>query len=1007
MRYERLLLTSWTRREWLSVLVIGVTSAFLVGAVFLLVTVGSYTTTLEDDLGGSAVVETHGSVEEAEAAATEGNVVVPYALVVDGEGRRHRIIGVPPDAPAVIRSASVAWKQAGIPRPGANVTGPVVVPERRTLDGDSGEVRTVVRPHPEVDSLFPSWWYVANASTVDRLGTDGAFRIDPQAADGGIDTAVPLLGALPFLVGGIGELVRTLSVGVLAGGLIVVVIVFSVSRMAIRDRLGTIRVVRATGGSPHRLFAVLVGRGALVTLAGVLVGTALGIGTTLAAVRVATALGVPVTLSPTFSPNVLRTLVPLLGVLFLSGVLAAAGAALPSVRDAPGQIGSSTTARPRSAWHIADRVPIGTRFQLRDRLEPSILGRRAAIPTATSLTVFVLVVLLLGAFVGSFAPLTSTDGGTVIESDAPHPLNSRISTEYASLLREQGVEASPEVLYAQVHDGQPYLARGANYTSFSGVTDVELVAGRQPRTPDEAVVGSSLARTLDLSVGDRITLGGSVSPGVRRVTVVGRFRGPHVFDDQLVLPLETIEGLSSAPGTVHLIRTEGLDDSTWGNLTSRGPAVLTTAVSAPERLVVGQQFNASVTVRNLNGTPETTTVSLDVDGTVHERTVTLAADEERTVDFTLAVDSPGRVNLAAGSRTASVTVAKPDTFVVPPETPATAPPGAALSLPAVTAEGSLVAGATVTVGEFSAPTDERGVATVPLPDNPGTYEVVISKPGYTTARSEIKVSPDTERHITGRMTVTPRTGGVFTRPELELVLANPWGRPLERNLTLVTPAGTETREARLNPGNVTRLKLSADELGFPDRLQPGEYPIRLLADGREVATTTYRVEGDAESLSAISGSGSYARGTGISQAIVSVFGNVQVLFATLFVLAGLASVGATTATFARAVQTRERTVGVYRATGSSRGRVLGILLVDALKLALPSALVGVVAGTAVMYAFEAAGLLVAFGVRLQIPLEPWVLVGTVVAAVGLAVVSALGAGAAFLWSRPTALLRAE
>ena len=991
--------------------VVAVTAAFLVGTTLLLVSLGGYTATLESDLAGTATVQAAG-VEGAHATADGDDVVVPYAVVAtegsDDPRRDALMVGIPPDAPAVLDGASVAWRQARLPQPGSNVTGPVVTARERTIRGEGRTVDVTVQPHPGGDSLFPEWWYVANTSTVERVGATGAFVLDPDALDGGLERGSPLIGALPFLVAGVSELLRTLSLAVLAGALVIAVLVFSVSRMAIRDRRRTIAVARATGAPPRRLLLYLTGRGAVLTVVGVALGVVLGAATTLGVVRVADLLGVPVSLAPSLSPEVVRTVGPLLGALVLSGTLAAAAAARPSVTRPPGRLGARSERRggpratPRTGWF---QGRIGA---IRAAATPTILGRETLVPTTVALTVFVLVVLLLGAFVGSFAPLATTDGGTVIESGAAHPLNSRISVEYASLLREQGVEASPEVLYAQVHDGQPFLARGANYSTLAAVTDVRLVSGRPPRAPDEAVVGTSLARTLDLERGDAVTLGGSVSPGVRRVTIVGVYDGPHVFDDQLVLPLRTVTGLATGgEGTVHMIRTEGVGRDRWRNLTGGGSPVLVTGLSAPGRVTAGERYNATVGVRNLNDTRETATVSLTVANRTLDRRVELGPGASRQVRFLLGPSQPGTVDLATGSHETTVSVVSPRTFVIPTELPDRAPPGATLQIVAVTANGTPVSGATVTVGEFSAPTNDRGVAGVPLPEDPGSYRVRVSKPGYEPDTTSIEVAPDATRRLGGRLSVSPGVGGVFTRPEATVVVANPWGRPLDRNITLVTPGGTETRRVELPPGNVTRLHRGADEMGFPARLPPDEYTLRLLADGRELSTATYRVEGDPESFRAVAGAGTYARGTGISRAIEGVFGNVQVLFATMFLLAALSTVGATTATFARAVQTRRSTIGIYRATGASRRRVLATLVGDAVRLALPAAACGVVAAVAIMWAFDAAGLLRTFGVRLDVPLAPEIVGASVLGAVVLAAASAAAVGFIVLRRSPGSLLRAE
>jgi ABC-type antimicrobial peptide transport system permease subunit len=1001
MRYASSLLTNWSRREWLSVAVVAVTAAFLVGSTVLLLSAGAYTATLDDDLDSAASVTYVDSYGRALERASSDDLVFAFGrLTVDGTSRR--VVGVPRDAPGVLDGASVGWKEATLPRPPAEgLTAPVSRPRQRLVEGE----RVTVSPHLVGETIFPDDWYVGSASTVRSLGATGALVVDAGA--GGERAAwrvdgVPLIAALPFLVEGIGQIVRTLSVAAFGGGLLVLVVVYNVTRMSIRDRRVTVRVARATGAPPHALFLVLVGRVLLLSVVGVSLGFAVGLIATNAVANAATYAGLPVSLRIALTPDVARAVAHLCAFLAFTGVAAGALAALPAVRgdpadpygDASGGAGNGDGGRPSG---LAPRIAL---------FRPSLVDGRAVVPTAATLSVFVLVLLLTAAIGGAVAPLTTTSTGTVVEAGAPHPLNSRISEEYADVLRSQGITASPEVIYAQVRDGRPYLIRGANFSSFSAVTGATLVEGRAPAAGDEAVIGASLAETLDVRIGETLTIGGSVTPGVRRVTVVGRFEGTGVTDDQLVVPLDTVQPLATGREAVHLIRT-GDAAAAFASLEDRSGGLVVTDLAGPRSVAVGEPYSLTVTVQNLGA--ETVTEDVDVslgDRTV-TRTLTVSGGEARRATVERSFDEAGSYTVAAGGLARSVEVFRPRSFVLPPEYPRRAPPGATLIVPATTPNESVVSGATVTLGDRTGETNERGVVLMRVPTEPGTYALTIEKPGYDPERHTLVVEAGAPKRLSARLSVSPSAGTRLTDPTVEIQVANPWGRFLVRNLTLVTPAGGETRTVEMTGGNITRIRLSAAEAGLADDPAPGRYDLRLVSDGAVLATATYRVVGDERIAATLATRGEYSGGTGIDRALRNVFGDVRLLFLVLMVLAGLSTVGGTTATFAHAVHANRRSIGVYRATGASRRRVLGILLADAIRLAIPAAAVAFGVSGALLWGLARADSLVVFGVRLSIPLSPSVLGATALGAVALAATSALTAGYAFLAVDPSELLRSE
>jgi ABC-type antimicrobial peptide transport system permease subunit len=999
MRFESTLLGSWSRREWLSVAVITVTAAFLVGSGILLLTVGSYTATLEDDLGSSASATYYESYETARTTTGDDDLVFPLARVsVDGESG-HRVLGVPPDAPERIESASVAWESAAVPQPPEEgLYGPVPQPTRQEV----GTTTVRVSPHSTDSRLFASEWYLGTAKTVTSLGETHALVVDTgdAAQDGGAPMwrldGVPLIAALPFLLRGVGQIVRTLSLAVVGSGLLVLIIVYNVTRMSLRDRRREIQVARATGISPYRLFGLLEARVAVITGTGVSLGFAVGLIATNAVINAATYAGLPVTLSTVITPEIVRFVLLISSFLLGMGLLAGGLASIPVIRRDPAAL--SGTERPRDT---ESRVPAG----LAGLVRPTFVTWRALIPTTATLAVFVLIVLLISAIGGAIAPLATTSSGTVVESGAPHPLNSRLSEDYAGVLRSQNITASPEVLYAQTLDGEPYLIRGANFTAFTSVSGARLTTGHPPRATDQAVIGRGLAATLGLDVGETITVGGSVTPGVRRVQIVGKYAGEGITDDQLVVPLGTAQELATGTGEVHLIRTNGTTDS-FGALTRESGGLVVTGISGAGSIQAGSDYTVSVTTRNLGDERASRTVSVRIGNRTRNVTVAVPAGGVTRTDVTFSSLEAGTYTIAADGVTRSLDVYTTRAFVVPQEYPDRAPPGTTLVVPAATPNGTGVAEATVTLGDRQAQTTGEGVAPIRVPTTEGEYTLTVEKQGYETATHTLVVERGTPRELTGRIDVQPSTGTRLTDPIVEIQLGNPWGTFFVRNVSLVTPSTVETRTVEMAGGNVTRITLSAAETGLDRRLTPGTYDLRVVSNGTVLATTTYEVTGDERIAATLASQGEYSSGTAVGRAIENVFGNVQVLFLVIVGLAGLSTVGGTTATFAYAVHASRREIGIYRATGAGPRRILGLLFADALRIAVPAALLAFGLAAALLRGLVEADLLVVFGVRLSVPLSPFAVGSTLFGAIILAAVSALGVGVVIVYAMPGRLLSA-
>ncbi len=1008
MGYGRALLVRWSRRDRLTVLVVAVATAFLVGSTLLLTAAGAQTATIADEFDSTATVTHYDSYTAAQDNATAESIVFPTVMLTRSNGSTHRFVGIPPDAPEEITNVSVPWRQASIPSPNRGVQGPVETPTHQHFTGPGGTATFKIVPHESNSSLFPPRWYVANASIVRALGggESGAFVLETEHTNAsGLnavpDTGVPILSALIFLLAGMRELLTVLLTATIGGAVLILVVVYNVLRMTVRDRIRMIQVIRATGGSPRRVLSLFGLRAGLIVTVGVALGYALGIIITHAIVNVAVYVGLPIALTLALTPLAVKVLLPMLFLLVFVGIVAGLLAAWPATTCPPARLGASVSngnASVDTGRHYFARV--------RRALAPTLLDWRAVVPTMMTLAVFAVVVVLVTSFAGMIAPLANPASGAIVEDDAAHVINSRVDTDYASLLRSQGIAASPELILTATVDGQPFLVRGANYTAFASITNVSLHNGHPPHGTAEAVIGADLAETLGVEVGDSLTLGGSLSPGLTRVTIVGEFTASGIVDDQLIVSLPTAHHLSIDSGQVQLIRV-GRGNFTDINQAAAGASkpISVISVSAPATVPADEPLPVTIRLRNLGRTDATRQLTVALGNVTRTRSVTLSADEQTQIRMNLSAESIGNHTLRVETYTQSVRVLPSDALQIPSELPTRAPPNSTLFVPVITADEQPVANATLRIGNTTVTTSERGIAKVRLPSPPGTYTLVASKGNRSSATHQIEISPTARRQFAVRLQVRPKTASVLARPKANVTVANPWDATLNRTLMLVSPAVTRTRNVSLEPGESARITVNLIGSGIDERVSPGTYTVRVVSDGETLAETEYTIKGDDRLFSALASTGQFSSGgAGVGRAIQSIFGNIQLLLVAMVVLAGLTTVGSTTATFAQVVHARRQTIGVHRATGATYRQVLTTVLTDVCVITIPATVLAIVFALIATQVLGAMGLLTVFGIQLSTTVPIGVLIGTAIGSFLLAVLGAAFAAVPFLITSPTMLL---
>ena len=967
MGYRRTLSFGWAQRDTLGVVVIALTASFLIGAAVLGVALGDQTTAVaaeyETTYGLSpATTDTPSSADAATFIFGETPTDDGSATIVGIDSRTSTI--------------AVRGQQIGFPAVERGRLATVSVGDNPAFAAEPGRSVVTRQPHP----LFPDTWYVTHPETARDLGNTEFYRLYSAT-----NPETPLLSVLLFFVYGSAELISILRLATIGGGLLVGVTVFSVVRLSVRERRPDIRVLRSTGAQPRQIIGIYALRALVLTSLGISFGFGFGFIFIRGVVNVALASGLPTTLNARLTPDVLGILLPAGGLfLIIGGVAGVIAAGTTTVGDPRRQTDAPNVSTQNSRFDSRLRGLVATRF----------LGWSTLVPTAATLTVFMCALLVLTAVAGAFGPLAADDGQTITEPDTPHPVASNVPVSYADALRAQGAEASPEILLFEVYRGDPIVARGVNFSAYRSFSGIELTAGELPAHEGEALIGTDLARTTGLAVGDTIVLGGSTAPAITRITIAGTFGGRGIQDDQLLVGLPTARHLADRPeGSAHFVRARGLP-TTAGNTS--------TIVVTDARLTrQNGQTGVVLTATNLGLRDATRRLDVSVGERTKSATVTLPSrgtsqqfvpfELQPTETYRLVVGEIDKQTSLAMSASAGGTVGTPRlTIDAPDPVPTNSTPQLV-----VTRNGVPVANATVVVENTTTTTNEQGATRVRFTEA-GDVRVTAAT-GTNRTATTVTVGANAPRRVESVVSITPAAPSIFTQPEATVRVRNPWRTDRRPTVAIVGPSSETVRNVTVPPGQTVTLTTALP------RQPAGTYDVSVRTNGEARTTTTYTVRGDERLGTALAASGRYSGGSGITRAIQIVFGNIEALVVAIVSLLSIMTVGSMTAAFTRAVQMSKREIGIRRATGAAPRDIYVAVLADALKVGVVASGLSLALGFAIVQGLLSAGELRVFGLVLSPILTPTVIVGSIGAGVGVAAVSALLAAVKLLRAAPAAL----
>ncbi|KYH24954.1 FtsX-like permease family protein [Halalkalicoccus paucihalophilus] len=956
MNYRHALIRRWSRRDRFAVLLVALTVAFLTGSTLLIVAASAQPIGLADQFSSS------GTATVLDANDTpEDELTLPIATATRADGVNVTVIGVP-------ATATESWDVP--PPPDDGFSHGTDSASSVQFNGESGSVDAAVQSRTD-RTLLPPQWYVTTPETVAELGTTETLVLTDSQAEVPA-TGVPLQSVLGFFLAGQSQLLAVMGAVVSGGAVLVAVTVYSVTRMSVRDRLETIRTARATGATPRTILGTFAVRAAVLTATGVTLGYALGVILPNIALSVAVFFGFPTALNLGATSQALVVLLPTYVGLVLIGAFAGIFAAWSTVRGPPSQL-SATTEGQRPSGLI-------------------LLDWRTLVPTTATLSVFMSVLFVVSALTLTAAPVATTGGSTISEPGTAHPIASQVPTEYADALQTDGIDASAEVVGFAVVDGQPFLTRGADYESFAAVTDATLESGRMHNSSGEAVIGASLAQTLDVEVGETLTLGGSDTNGVTRITIVGTYTAPGAYEDQLLLSLPAAQHLAGlSTDTVNVIRT---DETLEGSETTSSVSVLN--ASTPERAVANDTVPVNVTLRNHDSNERSHTVTATLGDERVENQITLAGGEQRTVQLSLPTGDPGSKTIRVNDETTqSITIVDPETPRLS-GVPAEAPPGSEPLITVQTATGEPLANTPVTIDDQTVETGSDGQVRLPVGSD-GTREVRVTTE-QATATATINVTADAERELVTSVNIVPASPTTLTTPTARTTLYNPWNEQLERTVSINGPGTTEEVQVQLAPGERVEQRTTLS------RQPAGTYEVRVEVADTVSTQTSYEVSGDDRTAAALASSGYTSSGGSLDQAIEAAVGNITLLLVALGGLAASMTVGGLSASMARAVHARRRTIGIHRAVGASPRRILRMVLRDALAIGALGTVSAFIISLLIVRLLSILGFLTVYGIRIPPLPTRSVAVLALITGVGLTLCSAAVAVGSLLYQQPTALL---
>lgn len=543
---------------------------------------------------------------------------------------------------------------------------------------------------------------------------------------------------------------------------------------------------------------------------------------------------------------------------------------------------------------------------------------------------------------------------------------------------------SAEIVVLTSVAGRSVFARGVEFDAFLSLEQGALLEGRAPTALREAIVGIGLATLLDIDVGDRVVVPGSLAEQAAELSLVGIFDAPGLARDELLISLPVARGLADLPPNgVHFVRAQTSEVATLQQLLSHvAPHFTYSDVRLTSQEVLeGEPLVLRANVTNWGLAAGQHHANLTADGRVIATTI-VEVPGRSTLEIVIPIEltTPGAVVLSLNP-----------TFEVSVRPARAAFEGIvgalALDRPTqvrlVDAEGAGVPGALVRLGNAHTTTGADGIALItPLELGQGRLSafedgrLIGTKEVFVAAREHLDVAASRPLRL---------------EADAYLVSAR---EPLHLNVTLSNVGGVSGMveahvmvdgEVVAKPGAVLAPGGSAK---IPIKLAPLRTGVHeLTIAGLESIVSVEAVDGDPRVAAALRAREAAQQNPGVARIadpdayIDRIVQNVAFAAAGVSVAATSLSALALLAVWTRQLEERARSIGVLKSLGATRAQVQAIVARAAALYAGIGSVVGLSIGLALTFALHASGLVRAFGHRVAPLVEPWLLLALAAVAI--------------------------
>ena len=535
---------------------------------------------------------------------------------------------------------------------------------------------------------------------------------------------------------------------------------------------------------------------------------------------------------------------------------------------------------------------------------------------------------------------------------------------------------SPEVFALIELGGRSAFVRGVEFASFVAVEEAELVDGRMPNAPHEAIMGAGFARAFGLEAPADLLVPSSFERLGLPVTIVGTIEtdGPareelhvHIDDARTLMALE--------PNVGHIIRVRTTDPQTLtGLITSLGPAFTLADVKiSTTEFVPGEPVLVTANLTNWGRVGGVKDVEVrEGANVVGSRAYFVEAHTTIPIVVEFSVTNAGAATISVNP-SFPVTVRDPSLRFV--DLPRALALGRAYNVTVHDRASVPAPGVIVTDGTREVVTDEAGRAEL-IAERAGIVRLVAIRDGRTEAAAQVPVAEPgyedvahfvvtgasvrdgiigTSLPFTLRISAENR-GGADGAATFAVLLD---GAPAGEASFVGAPGAVSAVEVLLGPvaPGTHEIRIEGTSIALPVRAFPGEDPrIEALLEG-------YQVSRDA----------SGPRSTAAADAetyVTRVVGDVRAAVLALSVASGVLSALGAFAVMHRHLAERETRVGTLKGIGASDAYVLAVATREAALLGAAAAASGLVAGVVLAEALDASGLVWAFGHAVH-PAHEW------------------------------------